>query len=238
MFTRKPLPLDRMRESCTIPDDHARLLKCSLGQAWHLLSPDLKARAIRTMSIVSLNEIRKENTYRVMVDDELARRWTTTLTQAKLDPTRTRVMMQKTNTILSGSAALGMILPGMYTPSDLDFYCPRRAGAEVTLSFHAEGYRLLPPPSGIRRSYGCVAHGLKYIITMRHKDDPTKKINIIESSTKSPHAPLLFFHSTVVMNFVSAEGYGLFYPSLTATKEGSVLSGTMYSSLTPHNQVS
>lgn len=140
--------------------------------------------------------------------------------EAKLDGRRTLAMMKSTNTILSGSAALDMMMPGIFEPADLDFYCPRGTGVQVALYFYGAGYRLLPPPTGVRRGYGGICHGLHVVITMRHKEDSSKKINIVESSSLSPHAPVLFFHSTVVMNYVSSEAYTMLYPIMTGAKEG------------------
>lgn len=180
----------------------------------------MRKRLIQKLAMPSLAKIRLESTGYAMVNEELDRRWTSRLSEAGLDGRQTLAMMKKTNTILSGSAALDMMMPGIFEPADLDFYCPRRRGVQVALFFYGCGYRLLPPPAGVRRSYGCIFNGLNVVITMVRQNDRSKKINIVESSSKSPHAPVLFFHSTVLMNFVSSEGFTMLYPSLTVLKEG------------------
>lgn len=168
----------------------------------------------------TLRRLRRKPSSKAAVDAELSRRFTACLSNARLDHDATIGMMKATNTILSGSAALEMVMPGTCVPGDLDFYCPVHQAPTVAAFFNGQGYECLPPPNGVRAGYGCLSLGLSLVLSMRHRDDPTKKVNVVQSLTPSPLAPVLFFHSTPVMNFVTWEGYGVLYPGLTFAKKG------------------
>ncbi|KAH6899546.1 hypothetical protein BKA70DRAFT_1115336 [Coprinopsis sp. MPI-PUGE-AT-0042] len=106
---------------------------------------------------------------------------------------------------ISGSAALASI-PGLntFTPNDLDFYFPEEA-AEPVLDFFLStrkgsftferGAGLCDKPSGTS------IPGVSRIWWLAvSKTD--KNINIILTSTRSALAPILGFHSTIVMNVI------------------------------------
>lgn len=130
-------------------------------------------------------------------------------------------MMQSTGTILSGSAALEMALPGSAPPNDLDFYCPRgQLTSVLTFFVHHQEYVDVTEGTGECDPYGDLWVGIKAVHRMQHTSHPSRTINVIESTTPSPIVPVLFFHSTVVMNFVSSDGLMMLYPTLTSKKRG------------------
>jgi hypothetical protein len=63
-------------------------------------------------------------------------------------------------------------------------------------------------------------HAIKRVFTL-YSVLHDVKINVIVSLSQSPYAPILFFHSTVVMNVVTADGVASFYPRLTFSMQGS-----------------
>lgn len=114
-------------------------------------------------------------------------------------------------------------MPGSCIPGNWDFYSPRKNLAQVLAFFiDTQGY-LLDNKDTKRRQYGKHNHGLRSVYFLHHSENPEVKLNVIQSSTESPHAPLCFFHSTPVMNFVSGTGLGMMYPALTTQHEGMFL---------------
>ena len=115
--------------------------------------------------------------------------------------------------VVSGSAALHLLLPAAttnWTPSDLDLYVPR------------SGYSALE--SWIARQGYCISHigarnGNTYLFsTMEQRlrfSNGVHTIEIIVSKTEAACAPIFHFHSTAVMNFVTANGIFCAYPKLT-----------------------
>ncbi|KAF6749188.1 hypothetical protein DFP72DRAFT_1073319 [Ephemerocybe angulata] len=151
------------------------------------------------------------------------------LASQHLDPEGFLEKMAETNTVLSGSGALEIILPGTCTPGDLDFYCPRDEGQTLSFYLEANGFNKYDygGSSTKRRSEDVDddeehydnRNGINSVIRLRH-DAHGSKIHIIESVSLSPLVPVFFFHSTVVMNFVSATAAVCFYPELTFRHQG------------------
>jgi hypothetical protein len=65
-------------------------------------------------------------------------------------------------------------------------------------------------------------HAIKSVLNLHHPALDVK-MNLIVSVSQSPYAPVLFFHSTVVMNIVLADGLACFYPRLTFSMQGTVV---------------
>ncbi|KAF6747329.1 hypothetical protein DFP72DRAFT_1149371 [Ephemerocybe angulata] len=161
--------------------------------------------------------------------DTIHSRLTTVLASQPLDAEGFLDKMAETNTVLSGSGALEIILPGTCTPGDLDFYCPRDEGRALAFYLEENGFKKYDfEGTSIerRRKEGEDDHepydnrnGIKSVIRLRHATHKSK-IHIIESVSLSPLVPLFFFHSTVVMNFVSATAAVCFYPELTFHRQG------------------
>ncbi|KAH6891944.1 hypothetical protein BKA70DRAFT_1119350 [Coprinopsis sp. MPI-PUGE-AT-0042] len=106
---------------------------------------------------------------------------------------------------ISGSAALASI-PGhnSFTPNDLDLYFPKEAAEDVLDFFLStrrgsftfeRGVGLCDKPSGTS------IPGVSRIWWLTVAQT-TKNINIILTSTRSALAPILGFHSTIVMNVI------------------------------------
>ncbi|KAF6746513.1 hypothetical protein DFP72DRAFT_823059 [Ephemerocybe angulata] len=162
--------------------------------------------------------------------DTIHARLTSLLASQHLDPEGFLEKMAETNTVLSGSGALEIILPGTCTPGDLDLYCPRDEGQTLSSYLEANSFNKYEYSSTSieRRSEDGQSdddehydsrNGIKSIIRLCHEAHGSK-IHIIESLSLSPLVPLFFFHSTVVMNFVSATAAVCFYPELTFQHKG------------------
>lgn len=135
-------------------------------------------------------------------------------------------MMQITDTVLSGSAVLKVVDAANWTPGDLDFYCPRtelrpvlewfrRRGYKVTKAYDAPyDSKILPNDKKGHEIRFAARSCIKKVIILEHKIHGTI-LNLIQSLSTSALAPLTFFHSTLVMNFISGHGIVCGYPELT-----------------------
>ncbi|KAJ3518796.1 hypothetical protein NMY22_g13503 [Coprinellus aureogranulatus] len=158
-----------------------------------------------------------------------------------LDPSKTLRMMGRTKTVLSGSAALKVVGGGEWEANDMDFYCPKDGDDDVVAHFKTQGYEVEdniasdsfasdaiyepdPEPetwlevNKTRRILGA-NNCIKKVLTLKNKTHNTK-INVIESRSTSGVAPISFFHSTLVMNFVSGDSVVCGYPELTLNGKG------------------
>lgn len=174
------------------------------------------------MPVVHVKILGQIPTEKDIAQAELPRRVQHQLQNFSLQSDKTLAMMRKVNCILSGSAALEIAVPDSCTPGDLDFYCPLKQLRTVVKFFvQKQGY-IDTTPGTCPHVYGDHIAGIRAVKTLIHSTDPTLKINIIESTTISPHAPIILFHSTPVMDFVSGDGIGVFYPALTSQRKGKV----------------
>jgi hypothetical protein len=154
-------------------------------------------------------------------------------------------MMRRYQTVLSGSAALRVVDAAEWWPGDLDFYCPEHLLVEVIQWFRRQGYKVVhsmdqPYRARVFHNFGSgrrpprpesslslefkarysAESCMKKVYTLKHKRHRHLSINIIQSRSRSALAPLAFFHSSLVMNFISAEGVFSAYPSLTLNQQG------------------
>ncbi|KAF6748640.1 hypothetical protein DFP72DRAFT_1073995 [Ephemerocybe angulata] len=156
-------------------------------------------------------------------------RLTSLLGSRHLDAEQFLEKMAETNSVVSGSGALEIILPGTCTPRDLDVYTPSNEGRTLVTYLEAnnfESYKYEGTPIDRRKEEQEDDHehydnrnGIKAVHRLRHAVYGSQ-IHIIESVSLSPLVPLFFFHSTQVMNFVSATAAVCFYPELTFRRKG------------------
>ncbi|KIN94092.1 hypothetical protein M404DRAFT_73349, partial [Pisolithus tinctorius Marx 270] len=120
--------------------------------------------------------------------------------------------------VISGSLALHMVLPAnscAWTPSDLDIY---NAKACLSHFHHAltfsecllAGYNVIRETRVDASSYNMST--IRSILTF---SNGTHYIDVIVSKTSTALSPLFQFHSTAVMNFISADTIFCAYPNLT-----------------------
>ncbi|KAI5999554.1 hypothetical protein EDD15DRAFT_2146855, partial [Pisolithus albus] len=115
--------------------------------------------------------------------------------------------------IISGSCALRLLLPQkdvFWKPDDLDIYVCEREAPQLLNTLLAKGYRLISqtakngaqyPPSHV--------HSIRTL--RRH----TTQIDVIVSNSTTAISPIFEFHSTILMNFVTAHSVFCAYPHLT-----------------------
>ncbi|KAF6747810.1 hypothetical protein DFP72DRAFT_1147103, partial [Ephemerocybe angulata] len=130
-------------------------------------------------------------------------------------------MMRQTGTVISGSSALSVVAPGVCSPHDLNLYCPKGSARSAMQHLLAlPGVRRESFPArmfGAERTHFSkldVNCGIRKMYRFFH-EETNKTITLFESIDSSPLVPILFFHSSVLMNYVDAREVVSFYSSLT-----------------------
>ncbi|KIN98992.1 hypothetical protein M404DRAFT_77001, partial [Pisolithus tinctorius Marx 270] len=97
-----------------------------------------------------------------------------------------------------------------WLPTDLDIYVPFRSENLIARLLVGQGYRLHEPASVDVAMYaGTSIHSVHAFSKGRYK------IDVIVSVNAASIAPVFQFHTTAVMNFVSADRIFCAYPALT-----------------------
>ncbi|KAJ7029814.1 hypothetical protein C8F04DRAFT_962484 [Mycena alexandri] len=123
-------------------------------------------------------------------------------------------LLRSTRGVLSGSAALLMVTNLSFAPGDLDFYMP--ASQEQT-SLAMAGKRL---GFTLRRSSARTYENNMDIKRVHELVKGQKKMNIIVTKGENAVAAIFQFHTTVVMNMLTAAGLYCAYPDLTLKSWG------------------
>ncbi|KAJ7654015.1 hypothetical protein DFH06DRAFT_905008, partial [Mycena polygramma] len=111
--------------------------------------------------------------------------------------------------IISGSAALLMISDLAFAPGDLDIYIPEsQEDTAIQLCLKDFGFRITQSK---KSSYGNNTE----IRTIHWLKKKKKKLNVMVVKGENAALAIFQFHSTIVMNFLSADGIYCAYPSLT-----------------------
>ncbi|KAJ6630437.1 hypothetical protein B0H10DRAFT_1687997, partial [Mycena sp. CBHHK59/15] len=124
-------------------------------------------------------------------------------------------IIHATRSVISGSLPLAVLTGGSFIPKDLDIYVP--ASQEETLL------------ELIKMHFQCntVAslHGENYtdnnaVATIRwlSAGEGGHRINIMTCTAESAILPIFYFHSSLVMNFISSVGLYCAFPELTINK--------------------
>ncbi|KAF6745775.1 hypothetical protein DFP72DRAFT_1076920 [Ephemerocybe angulata] len=126
------------------------------------------------------------------------------------------LILDRTNTVISGSLALELVHPTGLIPNNLDFFCPNQEADEICSFLFTKGYD--PVPDTVIRpliiddvpGHNCI----EAVCTLRHSVKGSI-IHVVVSTSSSPLAPIFSAHSTFLMNFISANAVYSCYPSLT-----------------------
>jgi hypothetical protein len=123
-------------------------------------------------------------------------------------------MLNTASSVISGSVALSLLHPNTFQPNDIDFLVPKYNQVIVSAYLQTVGYRRL-----IEETAQYICGSISIIFVFKHEE--TGEIaNVIVSETSSPLQPIIEFHSTIVMNFISWYGLVSLYPDLTMRKIG------------------
>jgi hypothetical protein len=141
-----------------------------------------------------------------------------------------RQAMRDTGAVISGSSALAFIMrDDHWTAKDLDIYVP--SGDAATRLFHhlesIQGFKHtvlrggMPAKDYEKVGSGCIRRVHKFLKRQGADEagqDMTLTVDLIESDTNSSVKPLTSFHSTLVMNYLTADSVVVLYPSLTFSR--------------------
>ncbi|KAI6045831.1 hypothetical protein EDC04DRAFT_2531863, partial [Pisolithus marmoratus] len=135
-------------------------------------------------------------------------------------------------TIISGSTALYLLLPEHGTswmPTDLDIYIPQGTSTLIQNQLKVEGYSTIAEPTVNHLGY-TYSHICHVVVISNGK----RKIDLVVSRTSMALSPIFQFHSTTVMNFISADTVFCCYPQLTLCRLSMVNARPLYYS--PHKR--
>ncbi|KAH7925865.1 hypothetical protein BV22DRAFT_1046452 [Leucogyrophana mollusca] len=121
-------------------------------------------------------------------------------------------MLRVTNSVLSGSLVVRLLFPrlnDMWNLKDMDLYTTVERSTEVVDFLVADQYKVADP-SIVANDYNRTT--VKSVVTLLKG---TRKVNVIASTTASPLYPIFHFHSTAVMNYMSADILFSAYPAYT-----------------------
>ncbi|KAI6130705.1 hypothetical protein EDD16DRAFT_1446124, partial [Pisolithus croceorrhizus] len=122
-------------------------------------------------------------------------------------------ILRTCDAVVSGSTALHILLPELgtgWTPADMDVYIPQRTSALMLRRLKVEGYT--PVAEKVQHT-----HGYRYsdVLRVLVVSNGYCKIDVVVSRTPAAISPIFQFHSTALMNFISADTIFCCYPKLT-----------------------
>ncbi|KAJ3526763.1 hypothetical protein NMY22_g10040 [Coprinellus aureogranulatus] len=104
------------------------------------LPGELVGRVVGFLSIRELLVIAELKEWAAQSHEELHDRFSALMKQSLLPVDATQQMMDRTNSVISGSGALYVCNPGPWVPRDIDFYCPLGALRRVIRFLEKHGY--------------------------------------------------------------------------------------------------
>lgn len=135
-------------------------------------------------------------------------------------------MLRSCDAVVSGSTALRILMPDVgipWSPSDLDIYLPRHTLTVMLRRMQHEGYTIIAEPPVKRSGYN-YSHVSRVLVV----GNGQCTVDLVVSRTSTALSPIFQFHSTVVMNFVSADTVFCGYPTLTLRGLSMVNAGPLY----------
>jgi hypothetical protein len=123
--------------------------------------------------------------------------------------------MHSTGTILAGSSVVWLLqrCPASWTPKDLDIYTPVHKSNEVIDYLTDQGY-IITDRFGPFGGYGGEDDPDNGLLTITKLEKGDMHIDVLESLADTAKEPIAFFHSTAVMNYISAGSINILYPNL------------------------
>ncbi|PVG03860.1 hypothetical protein CPB86DRAFT_308649 [Serendipita vermifera] len=134
------------------------------------------------------------------------------------DPGKLRGLMRHLGGIISGSSVLWLIdsQSDSWEPKDLDIYVPESMAQTMIDFLLQEGYKLIPAPEGQPWGGRYIEPG--HLASVSRLSKGNRKIGLMESLTKSSTRPIAVFHSTAVMNYITADSIVIMYPKLSFSR--------------------
>jgi hypothetical protein len=182
------------------------------------LSPEIQQMILENLALPSLKilaETRNEN--KQGVEYYITKRWERLLRSFMDDVDEWINVMEHTSTVISGSNALKLVQAeaGSIITDDLDVYATEEFAKNILDHLkEKEGY------SGIKDVVCNTDYGSASITKIYKLKKGEKKIDIIVTHWKCAITPILQFHTTSVMNYVTAHALVCLYPRWTCENKG------------------
>ncbi|KIO11585.1 hypothetical protein M404DRAFT_126231 [Pisolithus tinctorius Marx 270] len=141
------------------------------------------------------------------------------------DPDILPHILRMCDAVISGSTALHLLLPENtteWTPTDLNIYVPEHCYPHLRILLKHQCYKILRKHKTTAiYSQSAIASVITWVKGNRH-------IDIVVSNTDVAVSPIFQFHSTAVMNFISADHIFCAYPALTLQGLSILNPGSVY----------
>ncbi|KAH6902988.1 hypothetical protein BKA70DRAFT_1433961 [Coprinopsis sp. MPI-PUGE-AT-0042] len=182
-----------------------------IGSEWLRLPAELKTMIMRCLGLGGLKSLALVDASSAHQDLRLHVK--SLVARAGLRIADVINMMRETSTVISGSG--------------LDFFCPFDERDTVFQFFRKCGYG--PPKRGkiismsTRNQYGgdedfhssfVIPSSIEAFYHLDH-EETGYRVSIVQSRSMSAIAPILGYHSTILMNWISWDGISCLYPALT-----------------------
>ncbi|KAK7035712.1 hypothetical protein R3P38DRAFT_3183528 [Favolaschia claudopus] len=143
------------------------------------------------------------------------------LRKAGLEPDVTLRLLRKTESIISGSTTIPVLINLSFSPNDLDLYALIRHEGTILLELRTKlGFTVF------RRTNDDYAPG-SGIVRIHWLRKGQHIINLLIVTGDNAAEAIFRFHSTIVMNFISGYGVLCAYPALTLRKKSIANHGVM-----------
>jgi hypothetical protein len=136
------------------------------------------------------------------------------------DPLAFIRVLRRTKSIVSGSVALAFMVPATslgWSPSDMDIYVTESTVGTWIGYLNLCGYKLERPRKDRSSTY-TVRPEIHEVVCLEHHVSGRRIDMII--AVNDLRTPIFRYHSTIVMNCLSADGFFSAYPLLTASLRG------------------
>ncbi|KAF6741384.1 hypothetical protein DFP72DRAFT_1084090 [Ephemerocybe angulata] len=195
-------------------------------QQWYRLPNELKCHVFGFLSLSDVISFAHTSLqFRVFALDCLRLRLNELVTEYRLSLYTLFMILDRFNTVISGSTALEIVHPTGITPNNLDLLCPKQEADSLCSFLMFKGYTPLVPQATIGPSIIDDTPGQNCIDSVRFLRQPSSGaiIHVLVATSASPLVTLFSFHSTFTMNFISAHAIYSCYYSLTEQNKGKSL---------------
>ncbi|KAF5311405.1 hypothetical protein D9611_011594 [Ephemerocybe angulata] len=196
-----------------------------LGPKEDMCPGDLRGHILAYLPLPDLISLSNVSSGEGEIKEHLRSRVCRALAKVGVDPESLLNVMRKTGAVISGSTALEVVVPGSCTPNDINLYCPQGKAVETSdLLLEDDAYEKIRSPEGARLSERIrvetfdLNNGVSQILRFKHKSGAS--LNLMESLSHSPLAPIFFFHNTILMNCITSDEVISFYPLSTSSLTG------------------
>ncbi|KAF6756126.1 hypothetical protein DFP72DRAFT_846892 [Ephemerocybe angulata] len=197
-----------------------------LGTQEHPVPEEARYAMLRSLTLRDLKALASLRPLTRVIEQHLRQRIRDLFKSYYLPSRESMNLLEETGSIISGSAALNVIIPDIRCPRDLNLYCPKGATARIVDFLASNEYTLQMPPTvwnntkiGNRNQLFNINNGVRSLWKFRHVTKPAL-VTLVESAAQSSVLPVMFFHNTLLMNYCDAREVRCLYPTLTFDLKG------------------